>query len=105
MALTNTRAALKAFFNTGDVPTEVQFSTLIDAFPMVYTETITLVKDTDYTITHSAAEKARIVQVLDSNGEEFGVSWRRDSTDENNKIIINASVGKSNVEVNILLAG
>jgi len=105
MSLTFTRAGIKALFETGDVPTQSDFSTFIDAFPMIYSETVTLVADTDMSVTHDAGEKARIVQVLNSDGEELGVSWRRDPDDETNKVIINSGVSKSNVEINILLKG
>ena len=102
MALTITRAQHKANFETGDRPTSSQFAAMIDAFPMIYTETITLVADTDYTVTHGNAENARIVQVVDSNGKEIGVSWRRDPNDPTNKVIINVGKGYTDAEVSIL---
>lgn len=46
----STRAALKAFFETGDVPTESQFADLIDSF-------LHLTEDTTDDITEGAANK------------------------------------------------
>lgn len=102
MAVTITRAQHKSNFNTGDKPTESQFSSLIDAFPMIYTETVTLVADTDYTVTHGNAENARVVQVVDSTGKQIDVVWRRDPLDPTNKVIINVAKGYTNAEVTIL---
>ena len=101
MALTITRANHKSNFNRGDVPSEAQFAALIDAFPMIYTEIVTLVTG-DNTITHGNSEKARIVQVVNSSGESIDVSWRRDSTDATNKVIVNVAKGYTDAEVSIL---
>ena len=42
-----TKATLKTYFNTGDIPTEVQFANLIDSFEMV--ENMPPTKNTAYT--------------------------------------------------------
>jgi len=102
MSLAITRADVKAWFDTGDVPTAAQFKSLIDAFGMKYTETITLVADTDYTVTHGNAENALIVQVVDSNGVNVDIYWERDSSDPTNKVIINSSKAYASAEVTIL---
>lgn len=101
MALTITRAQHLQNFNTGDVPTEAQFAAIFRAFPMIYTETITL-SDGDNTVTHGNAENARIVQVVDSTGKNIACSWRRDSSDPTNKVIINVAKAYTNAEVSIL---
>jgi hypothetical protein len=102
MSVLITRTAIKSYFNSGDVPTEAQFSAFIDAFPMVYNETVTLAIDTDLTITHGTGENARIVQVVDSDGKSIGVNWRRDPSDPTNKVIINSGKAYTDAEVSIL---
>lgn len=101
MALTITRANHKLNFQKGDTPTEAQFSALIDAFPMIYTETVTLSAG-DNTITHGNAENARIVQAVNSSGESIDINWRRDSSDPTNKVIVNVAKGYTDAEVSIL---
>lgn len=104
MSLTITRANQKLNFRTGSRPTETQFAALIDAFPMIYVEeSVDLVSNTDYVITHSNAEKARIVQVTDSDGKSIDVSWKRDPSDPTNKVIINSAKAYTGAEVSILL--
>ena len=102
MALTITRAQHKQNFQTGDRPTGSQFAAMIDAFPMIYTETVTLVANVDYSITHGNAENARIVQVVDSDGKYVSLNWRRDPSDPTNKVIINAAKAYTDAEVSIL---
>ena len=102
MAIAITRANIKANFNTGDTPTEAQFASMIDAFPMVYVETVSLVLDTDLSISHNNAERARIVQVTDSAGVAIDVSWRLDSSDPTNTVIINSGKAYANAVVSIL---
>lgn len=104
MSLTITRAQHKLNFKTGSKPTESQFASLIDAFPMIYVEeSVTLVANTDFQVTHNGGEKARIVQVTDSNGQEIEVSWRRDPSDPTNKVLINSAKAYTGAEVSILL--
>lgn len=102
MSLVIKRTDVLSYFNVGDKPAESQFAALINAMPMVYVETVALVADTDFTVTHGNAEKARIVQVVDSNGKEIGVSWRLDPTDLTNKVIINTAKAYTNAVVSIL---
>ena len=102
MALTITRANHKLNFQKGDTPTEAQFAALIDAFPQIYSEVITLAADTDLTVTHGNSEKARIVQIVDSDGEQIDISWRRDPLDPTNKVILNSSKAYTDAEVSIL---
>lgn len=102
MALTITRANHKQNFQRGDVPTAAQFAALIDAFPMIYTEESVSLSEGDNTFTHGNSEKARIVQVLDSNGQEIETTWRRDSLDPTNKVIINVAKAYTGAEVSIL---
>lgn len=101
MALTITRAQHKLNFQTGSTPTASQFAALIDAFAMPYTETITLATG-DNTITHGNAEKARIVQAVNSSGQSIDIVWRRDPSDETNKVIVNVAKGYTDAEVTIL---
>jgi hypothetical protein len=102
MALTITRANHKLNFQKGDTPSEAQFAALIDAFPMIYSEEGITLTTGDNTFTHGNAEKARIVQVLDSDGKEIDVTWRRDPSDATNKVIVNVAKGYSNAEISIL---
>lgn len=101
MALTITRAQHLQNFNTGDTPTENQFAAVFRAFPMAYTDTISLVTG-DNTITHGNAEKARIVQAVNSSGESIEVNWRRDPSDPTNKVIVNMAKAYTDAEVTIL---
>ena len=104
MSLTITRANQKLNFKRGSKPTESQFSSLIDAFPIIYIEeSVSLVSNTDYQVAHNAGEKARIVQVTDSDGQEIEVSWRRDPIDPTNKVLINSAKAYTGAEVSILL--
>lgn len=102
MAITITRAQQKGNFQTGDRPTGSQFAAMIDAFPMIYTETVDVVANTDLTITHGNAELARIVQAVDSNGVAINLNWTRDPLDPTNKVIINSAKAYSSAEVSIL---
>jgi len=102
MAITITRAQQKSNFESGDVPTQAQFAALINAFPMIYNETVTLVADTDYSVEHGNDENARIVQVTDSDGKSIGVNWRLDPLDPTNKVIINTGKAYTDAEVSIL---
>lgn len=102
MSISVTRASHKANFAAGAIPTAAQFSLLIDGFPMIYNETVTLVANTDYTITHGNAEKARIVQATDTAGEQIDITWRRDPADPTNKVIINSAKAETDAEISIL---
>lgn len=102
MAFTITRAQHKQNFATGKTPSGSQFAALIDAFPMIYTATVTLVADTDLSVEHGNAENARVVQVLDSNGQQVEVTWRRDPLDPTNKVILNSAKAYARAEVSIL---
>ncbi len=101
MSLTNTRAAIKAMFTTAAVPVEAQFSAMIDAFPMIYTTTVSLVANTDLAVIHGNAEEAKIVQVKDSNGKNIPVNWRVDSG-STTEVILNSAKAYTNVTVSIL---
>ena len=102
MAVVIKRSDVIGYFQTGDAPNQAQFTGFIEAFPMVYTETVSLAANVDTTITHDNAENARIVQVTDSDGVSVGVNWRRDPSDPTNKVIINSGKAYSGAEVTIL---
>ena len=102
MALVIKRTDISSYFQTGDAPNQAQFTAFIEAFPMVYNETVALSANVDTTITHGNAENTRIVQVTDSNGVSIGVNWRRDPSDPTNKVIINSGKAYASAEVSIL---
>ncbi|MGB0367933.1 MAG: hypothetical protein ACPGD8_00925 [Flavobacteriales bacterium] len=102
MAILNTRAQLLSKFATGAFPSESDFSALISQLPLIHTEPVTLLQNTDLEVTHSAGENARIVQLTDSTGKEINVSWRRDPSDPTNKIILNSGKAYASAEVSIL---
>lgn len=102
MSIAITRANIKAWFATGEVPAAAQFQSMIDAFPMKYKETVDLVSGVDYTITHGNAEKAVMVQVLDSAGAAIAVTWKQDPADLTNKVIINAASNYTGAQVTVL---
>ena len=74
MSLAITRSDIRAFFETGDKPTQSQFTAFINAMGLKYTETVTLVADTDKQVTHGGGETAKTVQILDSQGKQIYIS-------------------------------
>jgi len=68
---------------------------------MVYNETVTLVANTDLTVTHGNAELARIVQVKDSDGKSIDINWRIDSG-STTSIILNSAKAYTDAVVSIL---
>ena len=102
MAVLIKRSDVIGFFQTGDAPSQAQFTAFIDAVPMVYAETVSVAANVDTTITHGMSENARIVQVTDSAGISIGMNWRRDPSDPTNKVIINSAKAYSGAEVTIL---
>jgi len=102
MSLAISRADLKSYFNSGDIPIEAHFHALIDAMPMIYKETTSIVKDTGLTVTHGNASKASIVQVLDSDGEQVEVSWKHVSGNETNAVEITSAFAITNAQINVL---
>jgi hypothetical protein len=102
MAVLIKRSDVISYFESGDAPNQAQFTAFIDAFPMVYAETVSIVANVDLEITHGIGENARIVQATDSDGIYIGMNWRRDPSDPTNKVIINSAKAYSNAEVTIL---
>ena len=102
MAVVIKRTDLLGYFEKGNAPSQAQFAAFINAIPMMYTETVAIVANTDLTVTHGMGESAKMVQVIDSNGVSFGVTWRLDPSDPTNQIIINVGKAYTDAVVSIL---
>lgn len=99
MSIAITRADIKGYFNSGDVPSEANFHAFIDSMVMKYEVSQTITANTDLTITHGNDTKATHVTVLNGDNEAVEISWKRTPLNEANAVTINAGFDVPNAVI------